>query len=37
MNVLALSAAGLDNEVGLVLAIALVAFLVVALIKPERS
>jgi K+-transporting ATPase KdpF subunit len=36
MNVLALSEAGLDNAVGLVLAVLLVAFLVVALIKPER-
>lgn len=35
-GVLALSEAGLDNAVGLVLAVALVIFLVVALVKPER-
>jgi K+-transporting ATPase KdpF subunit len=35
-GILALSEAGLDNVVGLVLAVALVAFLVVALVRPER-
>lgn len=35
-GILALSETGLDNAVGLVLAVALVVFLVVALVRPER-
>lgn len=36
MNALAITSGGLDDVVGLIIAVALIGFLVVALVKPER-
>lgn len=36
MSTLAVTPAGVDNTVGLVLAVFVVAYLVVALVRPER-